>query len=368
MLTRRHFLATTGAVVSATAAGVAPSWSQGVPAGYPADYKDLVEKAVKEGAVSIYTSTDDVQGRPLIEAFKAAFPGIRVDYNDLGTNGAYNRVISESAAKQVGSDIVWTSAMDLQMVLVSKGQAEAYKSPEIAHLPAWANYNDSLYATSVEPVAIMYNKSQLGALKPPQTRAELIAFLNANKDALKGKVASFDPEKSGTGFLFFNNDARTTTDTWDLVKAFGGTDPKVYGSSGAMREKISSGEHWIAFNVIGSYAIEWAKKNSNLGVVLTPDHAAAFSRVANISKGAPHPAAARVFLDFLLSQKGQTAMAGSGAPAIRTDVTEGLNIAKLNDMAGGKLKPIPVSAALLEASDPKNRAEFFQKWKQALRG
>jgi spermidine/putrescine-binding protein len=90
-----------------------------------------------------------------------------------------------------------------------------------------------------------------------------------------------------------------------------------------MREKISSGEHWIAFNVIGSYAIEWAKKNSNLGVILTPDHAAAFSRVANISKGAPHPAAARVFLDFLLSQRGQTAMAGSGAPSIRTDVSDG---------------------------------------------
>ncbi|AOO79093.1 ABC transporter substrate-binding protein [Bosea vaviloviae] len=368
MITRRHFVAGAGALAAAAMTGNRSAIAQGVPAGYPAGYGDLVDKAVKEGAVSIYTSTDDVQGRPLIEAFRAAFPGIRVDYNDLGTNGAYNRVISEAAAKQVGSDIVWTSAMDLQMVLVSKGQAETYTSPEAAQLPAWANFNDQLYATSVEPVAIMYNKSMLGALKPPQTRAELIAFLQTNKDVLKGKVASFDPEKSGSGFLFFNNDARTTTDTWELVKAFGGTDPKVYGSSGAMREKIASGEHWIAFNLIGSYAIEWAKKNSNLGVVLPPDHAAAFSRVANISKGAPHPAAARVFLDFLLSQRGQTAMAGSGAPSIRTDVSEGLNIAKLNEMAGGKLKPIPVSAALLEASDPKTRAEFFQKWKQALRG
>jgi iron(III) transport system substrate-binding protein len=368
MHSRRQFIATAGALVSAAAIGARPSFAQAIPAGYPADYKDLVAKAVKEGAVSIYTSTDDVQGRPLVEAFKAAFPGIRVDYNDLGTNGAYNRVISEAAAKQVGSDIVWTSAMDLQMVLVSKGQAEAYKSPETGQLPSWANFNDSLYATSVEPIAILYNKSQMGALKPPQTRAELISFLQANKDALKGKVASFDPEKSGTGFLFFNNDSRTTTDTWDLVKAFGAVDPKVYGSSGAMKEKVSSGEHWIAFNVIGSYAIEWASKNSNLGVVLTPDHAAAFSRVANISKGAPHPAAARVFLDFMLSQRGQTAMAGSGAPSIRADVKDGLNITKLNEMVGGKLKPIPVSAALLEAMEPKARAEFFQKWKQALRG
>ncbi|WP_342358629.1 ABC transporter substrate-binding protein [Terrarubrum flagellatum] len=368
MLSRRQFLATSGAIAASGAMSALPAWGQSAPAGYTAAYKEIVEKAVKEGVVAIYTSTDDVQGRPLLDAFRAAYPGIRIDYNDLGTNGAYNRVISEAAARQVGSDIVWTSAMDLQMLLVSKGYAEAYKSPEAANLPAWADYKDMLYATSVEPVAIMYNKRAMGSLQPPKTRAELIEFLKANKDALKGKVASFDPEKSGSGFLFFNNDARTTNDTWNLVRAFGATDPKVYGSSGAMREKVASGEHAIAFNLIGSYAIEWARKDANLGVILPPDHAAAFSRVVNISKGAPHPNAARLFLDFMLSKAGQTAMAGSGAPSVRSDVTEGLNIAKLNEMAGGKLKPIPVSEALLESTEPKNRAEFFQKWKQALRG
>jgi iron(III) transport system substrate-binding protein len=226
-------------------------------------------------------------------------PGIRVDYNDLGTNGAYNRVISEAAAKQVGSDIVWTSAMDLQMVLVSKGQAETYKSPETAQLPAWANFQRQLYATSVEPIAIMYNKSMLGALKPPQTRAELIS-LPANQQGCaegQGRLVRSGEERHRLPVL----QQRRPHDHRHLGagQGFRRNDPKVYGSSGAMREKISSGEHWIAFNVIGSYAIEWAKKNSNLGVVLTPDHAAAFSRVANISKGAPHPAAARVFLDFL---------------------------------------------------------------------
>ena len=275
MPSRRQFIASSLAF-AATVSDVRQAHAQSVPAGYPAGYKDIVENARKEGAVAIYTSTDDVQGRPLVEGFKAAFPGIRVDYNDLGTNGAYNRVISEAAAKQVGSDIVWTSAMDLQMTLVSKGYAEAYPTAEAAALPAWANYKDTLYATSVEPIAILYNKTSLGSLTPPKTRGELIAFLKANKDALKGKVASFDPEKSGSGFLFFTNDVRTSSNTWDLVKAFGQTDAKVYGSSGAMREKVASGEHWLAFNVIGSYALEWSKKNQNLGVVLPPDTCAGF--------------------------------------------------------------------------------------------
>ena len=32
------------------------------------------------------------------------------------------------------------------------------------------------------------------------------------------------------------------------------------------------------------------------------------------------------------------------------------------------LKPIPITNALLEATEPKNRADFFRRWKEALRG
>ena len=43
-------------------------------------------------------------------------------------------------------------------------------------------------------------------------------------------------------------------------------------------------------------------------------------------------------------------------------------LTRLNEMAGGNLRPIPVDAALLEAAEPKARAQFFQRWKQELRG
>lgn len=368
MHSRRQFLASSGAAGLAIGAGLPALAQQALPAGYPATYAELVAAAKKEGSVSIYTSTDQVQGKPFVDAFQAAYPGVKVEYNDLGTNGTYNRVISEAAAGQVGSDVIWTSAMDLQMVLVDKGYAEAYKSPEAANLPAWANYKDVLYANSVEPIAILYNKSALGTIAPPKTRADLIRLMRDNKDALKGKVASMDPEKSGTGFLFFTNDVKEQKDVWDMVAAFGATDAKVYGSSGNIREKLTSGEHAIAFNIIGSYALEWAKKNPNLDVVLTSDFTAAFSRVVNISKNAPHPNAARLLVDFMLSKQGQSILSANGAPSVRTDVTEGVNLSKLNDMAGGKLKPIAVDEGLLVYSDAKKRAEFFQLWKKSLRG
>lgn len=347
------------------AAGVVASqaFAQGFPAGYPADYAAMVAKAKQEGAVSIYTSTDQAQVKELLEAFKATYPGIVIDYNDVGTTGAFNRAISEAAAKQVGADIVWSSAMDMQLTLVEKGLVDSYKSPEVQHLPTWAVYKDSAWGTTIEPAAIIYNKTLFtGAV--PKTRADLVKLLNERKD-LDGKVGSFDPEKSGMGYLYFSFDARNTKDFWDLARAFGNAHGKVYGSSGALKEKVLSGEHVLAFEVIGSYALDWAKKNPNLGVVFTTDYTAAFSRVAILTKGSKHPNAARVFLDFLLSEKGQRILASRDIPSIRTDI-DGLNLSSINKIVGGNMKPIALDRSLIDGNDPKHRVEFFQEWKKAL--
>lgn len=337
--------------------------AQAFPADYPADYAAMVAKARQEGTVAIYTSTDQTQSKELLEAFKAAYPGIAIDYNDLGTTGSFNRAVSEAAARQVGADIVWTSAMDLQLAMVEKGLADSYKSPEVKHLPGWAVYKDSAWGTTIEPAAIIYNKSlYTGAV--PKTRADLVKLINDRKD-LDGKIGSFDPEKSGTGYLYFSYEAQNNTDFWNLARAFGNAHGKVYGSSGALKEKVLSGEHILAFEVIGSYALDWARKYPNLGVAFSSDFTPAFSRVAIITKGARHPNAARLFLDFMLSEKGQKILAARDIPSIRTDI-DGLNLTAINKLVGGNLKPIPLDQNLVEANTPKRRVEFFKEWKKAL--
>ena len=127
----------------------------------------LVEAAKKEGTVSVYTSTDAAQSQKLQDAFTAKY-GIKIAYNDLGTNGAYNQVISEAAASQVTADVVWSSAMDLQMTLVKDGYAQEYASPEAANIPAWANYKNILYGTTVEPIGMIYNTKALTERSRPE--------------------------------------------------------------------------------------------------------------------------------------------------------------------------------------------------------
>ncbi|MDY8109882.1 ABC transporter substrate-binding protein [Fulvimarina sp. 2208YS6-2-32] len=345
-------------------AAVAAASAQDVPAGYPADYAQTIEAAKAEGRVVIYTSTDAAQAQRLLDAFTGKY-GIKVEYNDLGTNGAYNRAISEAAASQVGADIVWSAAMDLQMTLAADGYMEPYDSPEKANLPEWANYEDTLYATTIEPIGMIYNTGALSKDDVPQTRADLIAYFNDNRDELRGRVATFDPEKSGAGFLHHTNDAQSTDSFWDLAKAMGGVGVKTYSSSGSMRETVVSGENVLAINIIGSYALDWVKDSPNLGVAFGTDYTAGFSRLAGIMKDSPNPEAAKLFVDFMLSQEGQNALAAGSLPSVRDDVTEGLNLSTLNERVGGKLDPIDVDDHLLTYMQPQKRVEFFREWTAA---
>jgi iron(III) transport system substrate-binding protein len=356
-----------GTAIMTIVAFASPGLAQSVPTGYPASYADVIAGAKKEGRVTVYTSTDAAQGKGVLDAFRKAYPGIEIDWNDLGTNNSYNRTISEAAAGQVTADLVWTSAMDLQLNLVEKELTAPIDSPEAAAIPAWAKYKGHAFGTSIEPAAIIYNKTLFPADAVPKTRGDLIRVLQERKDALKGKTATFDPEKSGMGFLWATNDTTQTTTFWDLAKAFGATQGKTYSSSGQMREKVVSGEHTIAFNVIGSYAVEWAKRSPAIGVAFQSDYNAAFSRVVVMTKGAPHPNAARLLVDFMLSKAGQEAAAGSGMPSVRTDVAAGTdNIESLNKLVGGSLRPIPLDEKLIEWLAPKKRVDFLTEWKKSL--
>ncbi len=365
MLDRRSALML---LAGAAALGSRRAAAQAVPAGYPAGYADIAAKAKTEAKIAIYSSTDLAQAQKLLDGFKAAFPGIAVEWNDLGTTGAFNRVVSEAAAKQVGCDICWTSALDLQLAVVDRGLATEYRSAEAAKLPDWAIYKNAGYGTTFEPAAVVYNKRLLPADMVPKTHADLTRILRENKAKLDGKVATYDPEKSGTGFMFATDSLTHVPGFWDLMTAFGAAHGKVYGGSGTMREKVISGEHWLAFDVIGSYAVDWAKADPNLGVAYLTDHVPAFSRVMLIAKDAPHLNAAKLFLDYTVSPAGQAALFAGGLASMRSDVPGVDNPETLAKAIGVKLSPIPLSEKSNEYAEPRKRAEFFRQWRKAMQG
>src|SRR5438034_10819972 len=88
-----------------------------------------LESAKQEGALVIYGSTSEKFARNVVDEFKSMYPDIAVTYLSFTPLEIDARVRQEVATSH-GSDIVWSSAMDLQMKAVWDGLALPYKSPE----------------------------------------------------------------------------------------------------------------------------------------------------------------------------------------------------------------------------------------------
>jgi iron(III) transport system substrate-binding protein len=357
-----HTLARTA--VAMALAGMAFAASAEAPAGYPATYQKIIDGAKKEGKLVIYGATDSKAAQPLIKDFNALYPGIVVEYNDMNSTEVYNRFISEAAAGGTTADVLWSSAMDLQVKLVADGYAMAYQSVEAPKIPAWAKWKDMAYGTTFEPAAIVYNKRLVTGAEVPKTHADFAKLITSEK--FRDKVTTYDIEKSGVGFMFMTQDSADYPQYPQLANAFGTAKVRVQSSTGTMLERISSGENLIGYNVLGSYALVRAKTDPSLGVVLPKDYTLILSRVEFINKNAKNANAAKLWLDYTLSARGQTVIANdSKLYAIRPDVKGETTSAELfHEIGEDHIRPLPVNETLLQYLAPAKRMAFLKQWKE----
>lgn len=317
--------------------------------------------------LTIYSSLDLSAAEPLIEAFQQANPAVSVNYHELQTVDIYERVLNESDGGGATADLVISSAMDLQMKLANDGYARRVPLAHGNQWPNWANWRDTAIALTYEPAVMVYHRPSFEAADMPRTRAALISFLDAEQDAFYGRIATYDIERAGVGFLFLARDAEHNRDIWDLVRAMGRSGVKLYSNSSSILERVSDGRFAIGYNILGSYAAAWAARNPDLGIVLPTDYTIIMSRIALVPTAAQAPELATRFLDFMMSPQGQDVMAAQARlPALHPQLTGANTADALRAEAGDKLRPIAVSPALLVYLDQVRRARFIDRWNDTL--
>jgi iron(III) transport system substrate-binding protein len=360
-LSRRTVLAAAAAALSLAKP------ARAAPEGYPSGYSALVSAARDEGRVVVYSTTDLSAVAALIRDFENLYPGVPVEYNDLNSTELHNRFRSETAARQPSADVLWSSAMDLQMKLANDNFAARYRSPEAASLPEWANWRDEAFGTTFEPAVFVYSTRYVAEGDVPHTHAEFLRLITSQPEKYAGNVTTYDIEKSAVGFLFATQDSRIQPAFWDLVRAFGARAVELETSTSVMVQRIASGKDYLGYNLIGSYALTRARRDSSIGVVMPTDYTLVMSRIALISKTAAHPNAARLWLDYLLSRRGQTVLSTrSELFSIRSDVAGEFTAATLRGKLGTTLKAIAVGPALLVFLDSAKQAEFLRRWHREI--
>jgi iron(III) transport system substrate-binding protein len=226
-------------------------------------------------------------------------------------------------------------------------------------LQDWAVWKDQAYAITAEPIVFAYNKAFMPAADVPRSHEELADLLRRKPKEYHGKIASYDPEHSGTGYLYYTQDLLLSRDTLDFVQAVGRTKPKYYLLGGDAMNKVESGEHLLAYNMVNSQMLTRQVRNPNIGIVFPSDYTLVMSRVAFITRTARHPAASRLFLDFVLSEPGQIILANRYMQPIRIGVP-------VNGAAPSPeiLRPIHFGPALLANLDELTRQRVLHEWRR----
>ncbi len=310
----------------------------------------------------MYSNTDRHEVTSALNAFRKRYPFLRVDYRQLESPALYDRVIKESQAKKPTGDLIWSSAMDLQIKLVNDGYAQAYASPEKPYLPNWAIWKNEAWGVTAEPVVIVYNKRLVPPKDVPRTHTAFERLIRDRKAFYQGRISAYDPRLSGFGYLQLTQDYHASRDIMSLVSALGAARVRLHTSSGPLLADVESGRSLFAYNALGSYALELATRNPDIGVIMPSDYTLVVSRIALIAREARQPNAAKLFLDFLLSTEGQRHLARAYMTPARADV---------EPLAGSKppasaARPVKLGPALLANLDRIRRQRFLANWQAAL--
>jgi iron(III) transport system substrate-binding protein len=317
----------------------------------------------------VYSSLDVPLAKPMIEGFQKAHPDIAMRYEELLTTEVYERIVKETDSGTATADVAFSSAMDLQVKLANDGYAQQSDLPMSARWPRWANWRNTAYALTFEPAVFVYYKPGFKDAPPPSSRKELVDYLAAQGDAVFGRIGTYDIERSGVGFMFMARDQEQFGDIWSVIRAMGAAGVKLYSTSSAILERIADGRFVLGYNILGSYAADWASRNPDIGIVMPKDYTVVMSRIGLVPQAAASADLGRKYLQYFMSAEGQQIMARELQIAAVSPDVSGENTANTMQAAlGAQLRPVPVSPGLMVYLDQVKRLRLIANWNDALRG
>jgi iron(III) transport system substrate-binding protein len=249
--------------------------------------------AKKEGAANFYANITAVE--PIMDAFTAA-NGVKGVYTRISTTKYLATVLTEFQAGKLEADVL-QGPLPILQALKEKGVLAAYRSPSAAGYPAWARQDDTIVQFGIEYVALIYNKN---LVKPGDVPKE---YKDLADPKWRDKIVMPDPSSHATtiSWLVGLKEAGVFANEkeWmDFLKGLAANNPMFVTSFSPTPAPVESGEKLIAISMpkyIITHAkapLDWARTGLLLG---TP-------RGVAIAAKAPHPNAARLFLDYWLSR------------------------------------------------------------------
>ncbi|MEM4970062.1 MAG: extracellular solute-binding protein [Sulfolobales archaeon] len=330
----------------------------------------IVEAARKEGKLIIYSTVDRPSAEPLLNAFKAKYPFIDLQYVELNSVQLYNRYVSERAAGAPTADILWSSGADLQYLLIQNGSAQPYRLTIYDRIPEAAKYRDLVYIPFFGLVAPIYSTQKVPKDLAPKSYSDILKLLTERKDLFPPRsVATFNIEGSAFALTFTYYLYKGEPDLIQKIfTAAGSIGVVMHTATGPQIEMIKTGQAVISTSLFANYAFREAVNDPRVGVFIPTDIVVLMPITMFITKEARNPNAAKLFMEFVFSDEGQKALAQTSNVIVMGDNPFYPQLS-LKYIQANVRKPMIVrfgDGIIDELLKPDVRNSFISMWKKWL--
>jgi len=266
----------------------------------------LIEGAKKEGTLLFYTSMAPSESNRLAQAFEKKY-GIKVQVWRNLSETVLQRAVAEARARRHSVDVIETNAPEVE-VLAQEGLISEFFSPHVAGLHPHAVPPHKKYISDrVNLFVVAFNTQKVKREEIPQTYE---GFADPKWKGRLG-IEATDVEWMATlmklggpyGLAYF--------------KQLASQRPDMRKGHVLFAELIASGEIPVGLTAYSANIESFRRRGAPVTWIPVEPVVARPQGLA-VARNAPHPHAALLFVDFILSKEGQDLLASMGRTPVNT--------------------------------------------------
>lgn len=306
----------------------------------------LIEGAKREGRMVLYSTQTQSQSLDLLRSFERRYPFIKTDLYRAGTGRLLPKIVTEYQTGRHEADVIQIGGFEAQ-VLKDKGLAAPYVSSEAAFFPEGFKDPDGFWCDVFVNVGVIaYNRKLVAKHGAPKSYQDLL------EPKWKGKISIDEEDAEWFGNML---EIVGKENGLKFMKKLGEQELIPRRGRRLQAQLLSAGEFPVALNLYISSVGELILQGAPIEPVAAEPLIAKLHPIF-LAARAPHPYAAKLYIDFVLSEEGQSVIAKTEVPSRKGIFSENSVARRIQ-----KLKLYP--------SDPrlgKNYAEYRTLYREIV--
>jgi iron(III) transport system substrate-binding protein len=275
-----------------------------------AQSREVIEGARKEGQLVFYSGMPIPDAQEILSTLEKKYPFIKTTFYRATGSALVSRIQTEQRAGTHIWDVMNATGFE-PYALVEQGYFAKYDSAERRDFPEGHKDNDGMWATMyTTPMVVSYNVKLVAPADLPKDYADLLS------PKWKGRLGMDSSDLEWYANLRKIWGAEKARNFLEGLKR---QDIRFAQGRSMLTGLLSGGEIALLVNNFLQNAIEAKHKGSPVEF-LALDPVVSAAGLVGINRLAPHPNAARLFVDFVLSREGQELIVKSDRSSVRKDV------------------------------------------------